>query len=155
MQQEQIKTLLVNIFTGIVVTGVIVVGYFVFVKKNTVVIENIASVAVIAEETASIGVEIDATVRDLKDLSRAVASSKVIFDLPAFKNLQNFSIAVPTEAIGRTNPFVPTIWKLKMKTTEEVADKGVISQVGAQSALVTETQSETSANLIGGITGGI
>lgn len=119
MPREQIKTLLVNIVTAVIALGVLIVGYFVFLKKETPVADSIVSAVTIAEETASIGAEIDETIRGLGDLERAVASATVIFDLPAFKNLQDFSVTIPTDVVGRQNPFVPTAWKLKMKTLEE------------------------------------
>lgn len=143
MQQEQIKALLVNIFTGAVIVGVFVVGYFVIFKKDTEVVTSVASVARIAEQTASIGVEIDATVKDLKELSDAVSRSKVFFDMPSFRNLENFTVAVPTEEVGRDNPFLPTVWKLKMKALEEAAGKKSSTQQSAQSASVSGTQSQT------------
>lgn len=146
MQQEQIKTLLVNVLTAAVVGGVLAVGYFVFIKKDTAVTSTGASapsVATIAEETTFIGAEIDSSVQDLKGLERAVASSTVIFDLPAFKNLQDFSVAIPAEAIGRPNPFIPAAWKLKLKTLEETIKSSVAgaggnapSQASQQSATV-------------------
>ena len=118
MSREQIKTLLVNITTAAIAIGVLVVGYFVFLKKETPVVDSVPSIAAIVEETASIGAEIDETVSGLGDLERAVAGATIIFDMPAFKNLQNFSVEIPVEATGRPNPFVPTAWKLKMKTLE-------------------------------------
>lgn len=143
MQQEQIKALLVNIFTGAVILGVIVAGYLVFVKKDTTIINSVTSVAKIAEQTTSIGMEIDATVRDLKDLSDAVAKSKVIFDLPAFQNLENFSVTIPKETVGRINPFVPTAWKLKMKAQEEEAnERSSSAQSNAQSASASDPLSQ-------------
>lgn len=118
MKQEQTKSLTVNILTAVVVGGVLFVGYFVFLRKEIPTVDSVASsvaeVAKIAEETALIGTEIDFTVRDLGELARAVASSNIIFDLPAFKNLQDFSISIPVETVGRANPFVPTEWKLRM-----------------------------------------
>lgn len=143
-----------NILTAVVVIGVLTAGYFVFINKQTPVANVDTSVAQIAEETASIGTEIDSTVRDLKDLERAVASSKVIFDLPAFQNLQDFSVAVPTEAVGRTNPFVPTAWKLKMKALEAADAKragtsGATSQSSTQSASATPAQSQAGGSTLG------
>ena len=139
MQQEQIKTLIVNIFTGAVVVGVFVVGYFVLFKKETEVVTSIQSVARIAEQTASIGVEIDATVKDLTELSDAISRSKVFFEWPAFSNLENFTVTVPSEEIGRVNPFLPTVWKLKMKALEEAASKSATQQRATQSASVPES----------------
>lgn len=127
MQQEKIKNLLVNVITGAVVVGLIYAAYFVFTKSSSgpadTTVAPELSVAKIAEETAIVGVEIDRTVSSLKDLKRTVANSKVIFDLPAFQNLQDFSVAIPEEPLGRPNPFVPTEWKLKMKALEEAASK--------------------------------
>lgn len=119
MQKEKTKSILVNILTVVVLGGVLVVGYFVFVKKDTAFTDKIASIAKIAQDTASIGAEIDYTVRDLGDLERAVSGSRLIFDLPAFKSLQDFTVAIPSEAVGRPNPFVITAWKLKMKVIGE------------------------------------
>lgn len=161
MQQEQIKSLLVNIMTAVVVIGVLVAGYFVFIKKDTAItssVTSITSVARIAEETASIGAEIDYTVKDLKDLTRAVASSTVIFDLPEFQKLQDFSVTVPAETVGRDNPFIPTAWKLKMKALEEAIGKGVASEPSAQSAPVSGTQSnatQTPPSLLGDFSTGL
>lgn len=118
MSREKIKTLLVNIATAVIAIGLLVVGYFVFLKKDTPIEDAVTPVAKVAEETTSIAAEIDSTVKALSDLERAVESSTVIFDLPAFKNLQDFSVAIPAEATGRTNPFTPTPWKLKIKTLE-------------------------------------
>lgn len=143
MQKGQTKSLLVNILTAVILAGVLIVGYFVFVKKDAAVTSSVASIAKIAEETASIGTEIDYTVKNLGDLERAVASSKIIFDLPAFKNLQDFTVVVQGETTGRPNPFIPPAWKLKMKALEEVAAKSATSQSNTQSASVSGTQSQT------------
>lgn len=143
MHQEQIKALVVNIFTGAIIVGVFVAGYLVFFKKNDETVTSVASVARIAEQTASIGVEIDATLKDLKELSDAVSRSKVFFDMPSFRNLENFTVAVPKEEIGRDNPFLPTVWKLKMKSLEEAAGRSTTQQSGSQSASVSGTQSQS------------
>jgi hypothetical protein len=111
MQQEQIKTLLVNILTGSVIVGVLFVGYIVFLKNKEPVISTVTTVAKIAEETALIGNEIDSTVRDLGELSKSISNSVVILELPAFKNLRDFTAQIPYESIGRENPFVLTAWK--------------------------------------------
>ena len=118
MKPEQTKTLIVNILTAAVVIGVIVAAYFVFIKKDVPVIStvtsSVSSVAQIAEETALMGSQIDTTVSDLNELAKAVESSNIIFELPAFKNLRDFSVAIPGESVGRDNPFVPTVWKINM-----------------------------------------
>ncbi len=153
MQQEQIKTLLVNITTGVIVIGVFVAGYIVFIKKDTAVTGSVTSVARIAERTMSIGTGIDYTVRDLRDLTRAVSSSTVIFDLPEFQNLENFSVEIPTETVGRDNPFVPTVWKIKMRALEEAVGKRVVSQSSQQSASVSQTQTATAPQTPAGLLG--
>lgn len=123
MDQTQIKTILVNILTGGIITGVIIAGYYVLVKKNIPKLDGATTVAQIADETALIGNEIDATKKDLKDLDRAVESSTIIFKLPEFMNLENFTAPVPTEEVGRKNPFVLTVWKLKIKAIIDAAPK--------------------------------
>lgn len=143
MQQEKLKTLLVNILTGSIVVGLVVVAYFVFLKKDVSTLSSVpasvADTARIAEETALIGTEIDYTMRDLSDLSRAVSSSNAIFTLPAFKNLQDFTITVYPEAVGRTNPFLPTAWKIKMKELESSFKKSAPASSSA-----TPSKTETS-----------
>lgn len=127
MQNEQTKSLLVNIITGVVVIGVLTAGYFVFTGQSQVpaVTSAITSVGQVASETASIGNEIESTVRDLEDLQNAVASSAILFSTPAFQNLQDFTAAVPFESIGRTNPFLVTNWKQKMIALEKTATAGL------------------------------
>ena len=109
MQKEQIKTILINTLTFTVVMGIFGAGYYIYFRGPTTVIIQATSVAKIAEETALIGTEIDYTVRDLGELSSAIANSAIIFELPAFKNLQDLSTQVPAEPVGRTNPFEPII----------------------------------------------
>lgn len=156
MQQEQIKSLLVNIFTGAVIVGVLIASYFVFLKPEVVSDNSIASVAVIAEETTSIGVEIDATKKDLRDLSRAVASSSAIFKLPAFMNLKDFTVAIPEEPLGRVNPFLPTEWKLKMKAMEETTNKKSMTSASKASVpVVSAAQLQASVALINTYIAGI
>lgn len=148
MQKEQTSSLLVNILTGAVVIGVLVVAFIVFTKKDTTVTTDAGvqsvSIAEVAQETALIGYEIDSTVRDLGELERSVASSKVIFDMPAFKNLQNYTVAVPSEPVGRTNPFVPTAWKVNMKALEAATGKSA-SQASTQTASVSSAQAQSSS----------
>ncbi|MFA5996933.1 MAG: hypothetical protein WC791_00415 [Candidatus Paceibacterota bacterium] len=121
MKSEQTKTLIVNILTACVVIGVIVAAYSVFVKNEIPVVSSISSsassVAQIAEETALMGAQIDTTVGNLNDLAKAVANSNVVFELPAFKNLRDFSVVIPEESVGRANPFVPTVWKINMTSS--------------------------------------
>jgi len=118
MKKEQINNILINIATVAIGLGVLIFGYFSFVSKDKVVTDSVAIVAEIAENTTSVGADIDNTVRTLDDLSRAVALSTVLFELPSFKSLQNFTVQVLSEKVGRENPFVPAEWKLKMKNLE-------------------------------------
>jgi hypothetical protein len=157
MQQDQIKTLIVNILTVAIVVGAVVVGYFVFTKQAAPVGGDTTSVAQIAAETASIGAEIDNTVRDLQDLKNAVESSRIVFELPEFKNLENFSVSIPSESIGRVNPFVPTAWKLKMKAVEEAASTPAPLQSPVQTAPVIgdQPQAGAPADLLGDFSVGI
>ncbi len=155
MQQEQIKTLIVNIFTGVVIVGVFVAGYFVFLKKEKEIVTPKISVARVVEQTASIGIEIDSTVRDLRELSDAVARSKVFFDLPSFGNLENFSVTVPDEEVGRENPFLPTVWKLKMKAMEESIAKNSSTQQNTQPVSVVDSQFDIPFDMYGDFDSGI
>lgn len=125
MSQEQIKNLLVNIATGAIVVGIIFAGYLVFKSKQPVVVSDVVNVspATNAAETVVIGTEIARTVRGLQDLKSSVESSATVFNMPAFKNLQDFSVAVMPEAIGRIDPFVPTDWKIRSKALEEALKK--------------------------------
>lgn len=121
MKKDQINKILINIVTVALGLGVIIFGYFSFVNKGNVVTDSVAVVADIAVQTTSIGADIDNTVRTLNDLSRAVALSTEIFELPTFKSLQNFTVSIPPEKEGRNNPFTPTEWKLKMKALDTSA----------------------------------
>lgn len=143
MEQSQTKTILVNILTGGIIIGVIIVGYYVLVKKNLPKLQESNTVAQIADETTLIRTEIDETVKDLKDLDRAVASSTIIFELPEFIHLEDFTARVPVEAIGRKNPFLPTAWKLRIKALLEVAPKALVSQSPSVSAPPQGTEDTT------------
>lgn len=150
MEHSQTKTVLVNIVTGVVVVGLLAVGYFVFVKKETLDIGQVAATSLIADETATIGTEINGTVRDLKNLELAVASSTIIFELPEFKNLEDFSVSIPPESVGRENPFVPTGWKLKLKALEETMVKTTDS---APPSTVPQAHSATVTSSLGDFSG--
>ena len=148
MQQEQTKTIIVNILTALVVIVFVVVAYFVFIRKEVPIISSVVSsvqtVAQVAEETALIGSEIDTTVSDLGDLAAAVESSNVIFELPAFKNLKDFSIVVSEEPVGRTNPFVPTVWKINMENLTTGAGTSLSSSVDSGTAVSLPVSSPSS-----------
>lgn len=127
MQQEQIKKIIINVLAVAVVAGVIITGYSAFTKRSTLDITPEVSVGQVAEETRFIGAEIDKTVKDLNGLDRALESSVAIFDLPAFRSLQDFSVSVSEEPVGRDNPFVPTLWKAQMKVFNESEQKSGVS----------------------------
>lgn len=118
MKNEQTKSLVVNILTGVVILGLIYAGYSVFKGKSGTSTTGTASVVERASETAQIGKEIEVTVRDLSDLSRAVASSTAIFQTTGFQNLVNFSSPISNEGVGRANPFTLTDWKLKLNALQ-------------------------------------
>ena len=126
MQKEQTKPLLVNIMTGVIVVGILAAGYFAFTNRDqtqptATPTSTPTSVSEIASRTALVGIEIEATVKDLSDLNHAVASSAIIFSTPAFQNLQDFSVGVASESVGRPNPFVWSDWKVSLKILENKA----------------------------------
>lgn len=131
MQKEQIKAILVNITTAGIVVSLLVAGYVVFFKKESTLGSSPEVIVSTTEEAATLRARVDRTVSDLTGLEHAVANSAVIFDLPSFKNLEDFSVMVPPEPVGRPNPFIPTDWKLKIKTVEESqkTSGGVVSWV--------------------------
>lgn len=127
MQQEQIKKIIINGLAILVIAGVIITGYFAFTNGSTPDTILEVSVGRVAEETRFIGTEIDKTVKDLEGLDSALDSSVAIFSLPAFRSLQDFSVSIPEEPVGRDNPFVPTLWKAQMKVLEESNQKSSVS----------------------------
>lgn len=145
MQNEQTKSLLVNVMTGVVIIGVLAAGYFVFTNQTQTTGGSSAptSVSEIASETATIGTQIESTVSDLEDLTRAIASSTIIFSTPAFQNLQDFSVIVPSETVGRDNPFIPTDWKLKMSAPTNTAGLPVQTRNSAASSVNVQAQTKS------------
>lgn len=113
MQKEQTKKILMDVVTGIIVVAVLVIGYYVFVKKDTVSQSIIESPTAAADQVVLVGSQIASTARSLKDLRSSVEKTAAVFSIPAFASLQDFSVEVLPEPIGRPNPFVPTDWKLK------------------------------------------
>lgn len=139
MQQEQLKTLLVNIITGVVVLAVLVAGYFVFVKKEVATTLDDAgtpSVKTDAQTTVLVGIEISRTVKVLEELKQSVIDSAEFFNRPEFNNLEDFSVVVLKGEVGRENPFSPTAWKLKIKALEESASKASAKGSGGQEASI-------------------
>lgn len=164
MKKEQTKSLILNIITGSVVVGLFVTGYFVFVKKEPVVDTTVASVVDIAQQTTVIVSQIDSTIKELGELESAVESSTAIFEDAAFKNLQDYSVKIPEETIGRDNPFVPTAWKVKLKALETVVNSGSqsavvsgASQASSQTASVAgiKTKTKTPPSLLDGFGSGL
>ncbi|TAN35719.1 hypothetical protein EPN27_03230 [Patescibacteria group bacterium] len=137
MQQEQIKKIIINGLAVLVIVGVVVTGYMSFTGGNTndIATYDASVVGQVAEETRLIGDEIDRTVSELRGLDSALESSVAIFDLPAFMNLEDFSISIFEEPVGRDNPFIPTLWKEQMKVIEGVEQKS-----GASSGFISSTQ---------------
>ncbi|MDO8603894.1 MAG: hypothetical protein Q7K40_00545 [bacterium] len=159
MKNEKTKNLLINILTFTIVTGVLIAGYYVFTKGKGTVIESAVSTSKIAEETASIGADVEATKKDLKALSKDVEGATILFELPEFKNLQNFTVEVPTESLSRINPFVPTAWKLKLISLEGVTRKSssvvVAPSASTQTVNTGGTSTQTPSSLLGNFSGGI
>lgn len=139
MQQEQLKTLLVNIITGVVILAVLAAGYFVFVKKEGATTQSDTGAPLVktdAQTTVLVGLEISRTVKVLEELNQSVIDSKKFFDRPEFNNLKDFSVVVPRGEVGRENPFAPTAWKLKIKALEESASKASAKGQGGQEASI-------------------
>lgn len=142
MQNEQKKSPMVSIITGVVVIGAAAALYYIFTNKGqpqSPVVEA-TSVGNIASETVLMGADIESTVKDLDNLKRAVESATIIFGTPAFQSLQDFSVVVPGQPIGRQNPFVLTSWKLKIKELEKSTGSNTNSTnslVGAQAVVAT------------------
>lgn len=158
MPLEQTKSLLINIMTGAVIVGVIVAGYFVFRGGQTVTPSSVATPSAVdsAAETVAIGAEIARTVSDLQDLKSSVADSIAVFSTPAFKNLQDFSSSIPSQPVGRPNPFIPTDWKLKLKALQDAANKQGGQTTSTQTVSIpsqasTGTQSQTQTQPTAGI----
>lgn len=143
MQQEQIKKIIVNGLAILVIVGVVVTGYRSFTgsKTENITTPEVSVVGQVADETRLIGAEIDRTVRELRGLGSALESSVAIFDLPAFTNLQDFSVSISEEPVGRDNPFVPTTWKARMKALEGSKQKSSASPRSTSSAPVEQSTS--------------
>lgn len=160
MKKDQINKILMNIVTATVVTGVIIFGYFSFFKKESATVDSVQVVADLAFQTTIIGTDIDNTVRSLRDLSRAVALSAVIFDLSTFKSLENFTVPVQAEKEGRDNPFTPTEWKLRIKDLEASAKGGATTPVSTEAITSvndkkTQTDSGSMSDFFGAFSSGI
>ena len=131
MEKEQLKTLLVNVLVIIGVVTAFSVGYFFFANKTTPDL-GLQSSSKAAQSTATIGEEITRTVEVLQALDKSVKNSAAIFHLPAFENLEDFSVEVPHETVWRDNPFLPTQWKLNNLKTSSATSRGWQSSAGAE-----------------------
>lgn len=132
MENEQKKSNIANIVTGIVITSAIVAGYYIFINPSQSPLGAPGLGSEAASDTALMGTRIESTVRDLSDLRSAVSDSIIIFKTPAFQNLQNFTAEVPSEPVGRANPFVPTDWKLQMSASANASTGNTESQPTTQ-----------------------
>lgn len=120
---EQTKKLITKIPTWtIVAAAVILAGYFLTKEDTTLPLVDEATKSA-AAQTVAVGLEIDRTIKELVDIQGSVASSIAIFDTNKFKELTNFSVLIPAENVGRTNPFIPTPWNLKIQAIEGSATK--------------------------------
>lgn len=121
MNSQKPKTLITNIVTGVIVIGILVVGYFVFVNNSTPAVNGNSPQKTVT--TTDIGSSVSRGVSELSDLNRAVASGAGVFSTPLFRGLEDFSTVVPEEPVGRENPFIATPWKIKIKALEDTAGK--------------------------------
>lgn len=117
------KELIVNSSIGILVLVAGVFAYFIFAKdsNNTVKQAIMRTEDVITGETVALGAQVSGTIKELRELQKAVVDTTGLFNSRAFTSLRDFSVPIPEEAIGRENPFVPTAWKLKAIAAEERA----------------------------------
>lgn len=128
----QVKTLVMNIATGALILGILVIGYFVFVNKKTdTATPEATTPAMGVAQTVAVSSDIARTKTELSELRKTVADSVKVFSSPEFRSLQDFSVQVPEEPIGRDNPFIPTDWKIKEKALEAAASKKGTSSGGS------------------------
>ena len=115
MRTQQSKTLITNIVTGMIILGFFGVGYWFFVKKQGETNgEATTSVEERATQTIVAGTDMARTIKDLNELNVAIRNSRDFFDVQAFQSLQDFSVTIPEEPIGRENPFTLPDWKVAM-----------------------------------------
>lgn len=127
----QVKKLMINIATGALVLGAVVVGYFVFIKPADTTTPTATVPTVGVEQAVAVSSNISRTKSELSDLKKAVAASIEVFSSHEFRSLQDFSQQVPEEPIGRDNPFMTTGWKTKMVADEAAAGKKTASTGGS------------------------
>lgn len=137
----QVKKMVMNIATGVLIFGAIGVGYTVFFKEktDTATPETPAPVLGVAQ-TVAVSSDIARTKAELSELKKTVAASINVFSSREFRSLEDFTLQVPEEPIGRDNPFMSTDWKLKIKAEEAAAaSKKTASGSGSVVTTVAET----------------
>ncbi len=124
MNPQKTKIPVKNIAIGSVLIGVLIITYFVFKKVTQVNTSSDGAVVVDSVQTADVvEAKVIRTVRELNDLKSAVEINAAVFSSTAFRVLEDFSVVVPTELVGRENPFVITEWRIKIKAFEDAASK--------------------------------
>ncbi|OHA84421.1 MAG: hypothetical protein A2937_01655 [Candidatus Yonathbacteria bacterium RIFCSPLOWO2_01_FULL_47_33b] len=120
----QTKKMMMNVATGALVLGVIAGGYFAFVGKKMDTTTSGATVSTPGiAQTIAISTDISRTKTELSELKKAVAASVEVFTSTEFRSLQDFTVQVYEEPVGRDNPFMITDWKTKMKDEEAAASR--------------------------------
>ncbi len=117
------KELIVNLAIGLLVVVAGLFAYFIFAKEGSDVVKEslVLRGGATTGETVVLGAQVANTIVELRELKKAVADTTGLFNSRAFTNLRDFSVSIPEEAIGRENPFLPTVWKLRAIAEEERA----------------------------------
>ncbi len=116
MEQQKTKKMITDALTIAVVIGVFITGYYVFKGADVTESGIVTQKTEIADQVVQAGVEVDTTIRNLKNLQSSVVASSVVFAAPSFMSLQDLSTKITPEKVGRPDPFVPTSWKLAQKS---------------------------------------
>ena len=61
--------------------------------------------------------EVTQTFDELKNLNRSIVNSAALLNLPAFDQLQDNTVQVTPEPVGRDNPFAQTDWKTRLSAS--------------------------------------
>ena len=134
MKKQTTQSMMVNIATGVLVLALIGFGYITFVKTPDTQTSGVGTpdatttLSDTATRALSTSLQVAQTVKDLSNLSQSVESSSVIFNLPAFRSLKDFSVSIASEQIGRDYPFTKTAWRLKFEELERAAEKKASQQ---------------------------
>lgn len=139
---KKTTSIFVNIITGVLLIGILALGYFTFFNTNTPVAPDIATgdatLALPADEIVATSLQVSETAEKLSMLSRSVASSTEILNTQAFQSLTDFSTVVPEEPVGREFPFSKTSWRLTLEAAEKAAlAKLAATQTSASSVIST------------------